>query len=52
MVGGTRQTRENRMNLKFFAAVAAPLMLVAGPAWAQNSSAEPPVVSRPPPKRI
>ena len=38
------------MNLKFFAAVAAPLMLVAGPAWAQNSSAEPPVVAPPPPK--
>ena len=50
MVGGTRQTRENRMNLKFFAAVAALSLLATGPAGAQNSSAEPPVVAPPPPK--
>lgn len=37
------------MNLKFLAAAAAPLILIAGPAPAQNSSVEP-AVTPPPPK--
>ena len=37
------------MNLRFLAVTALPLLLIAHPAGAQNSSAEPPLVAAPPP---